>query len=515
MDKKNAISVFMGEPTSIDPCYGSEHDGALVLRFLSDPLIDFTPDTGEAKPAAAKSWQVEDDGYTIRLFLRENVFFHHGRNVTAEDYIYSWNRLVSPSQNSELSYHLSSIKGFDEVRSGISNQMSGLKAIGTFELLVSMSEPFAEVPALFGHHCIAAVPKELVESNPEKFKDNVISTGPYMLAEPWAHNKYVRLKRFDKYYEGNEAFIDGGKGYLDEIEFRIYEDINDAYSDWKEGKLDITKVPPTCLNEAMSYGDNFRSTQCALMQYIGFPNNIPPFNNKLVRQAIALGTKRKNIIDKVFSGTRPLATSIIPPNIKSNHEEDINNNENILLCEPDVDKALNLLEQAGMKLPLKVPFYYNSGLGHESWINEIKQQLAQIKIELDLKPLPWGGFLNKLQNGIDGMFRMTWAIDCPSPDNVLFSLFHSNSIGMDNFSNFSDVKFDATLKEARSILDTEQRMLKYQEAENIIINQLPILPLWYGIQYHMVSLNRFEFLGNRVIDIFGEPVLRHVKMRID
>lgn len=230
----NKISVFIGELTSIDPCFRSEHDGALILRFLSEPLIDFTPDTGQAFPAAAESWKLENKGLVVRLFLRHGVSFHHGREVVAEDYVYSWNRLVHPEQNSELAYHLSKIEGFEDVRSGKTDHMSGLEVVGPYELTVRLTEPFAEVPALFGHHCTAAVPRELVEANPEQFRNHVVSTGPYMLAEPWAH---VRLKRFDGYYGANGAFLDGGSGYVEEIEFRIYEDLNDAYTDWKEGKL--------------------------------------------------------------------------------------------------------------------------------------------------------------------------------------------------------------------------------------------------------------------------------------
>lgn len=240
-------------------------------------------------------------------------------------------------------------------------------------------------------------------------------------------------------------------------------------------------------------------------------NDLPPFDNVLVRQAIALGIDRQNIIDNVFAGTRPLATGVLPPMVRPEFRTNISD---ILSQETNVDRARELLKQAGVSLPLKIPFYYNEGLGHETWVREVKHQLVNnLHIELELRPLPWGQFLDKLQNGIDGMFRMTWAIDCPSPDNVLFPLFHSNSIGMDNFSSFNNAIFDNTLMEARAMLDIDQRKLKYQEAENIILEQMPILPLWYGIQYHVVAKERFEFTGNRVVDIFGEPVLRHVKAK--
>lgn len=505
------IRVFIGEPTSIDPCRGSEHDGALVLRFLCDPLIDFTPDTGKPMPAAAESWQIEDDGRTVRFFLRKGVRFHHGREVLAEDYVYSWNRLVSPQTDSELAYHLSRIVGFESVRAGIAKSLEGVQAVGTHELVVRMTEPFADIPALFGHHATAPVPREIVEKDPDAFREMPVSNGPYQLAEPWAHNRYILLKRFLGYYANNQAFEAGGRGFVEEIEFRIYEELEDAYLDWKQGKLDITKVPPARIHEAMKLGEKFRATPCALLQYLGFPTHMAPFNQLIVRQAIALGLDRQSIIDKAFAGTRPVATGILPPAIGAAFQKDMSP----LLSGPaDPEKARYLLRKAGLPRPFRVPFYYNGGLGHDFWVREVQTQfLENLGIELDLRPLPWANFLDRLQKGIDGLFRMTWAIDCPSPDNVLFPLFHSDSIGSDNFSRFSNQEFDEKIKEARGTLDTEKRIRLYQEAERIVLEHMPILPLWFGVQYHVVALDRIKFLGSTVVDIFGEPVLRHAQIR--
>ncbi|MCM3185918.1 ABC-type oligopeptide transport system substrate-binding subunit [Priestia megaterium] len=507
---ENNVSVFIGEPTSIDPCFGSEHDGALILRFLCDPLIDFDPKTGGPRPAAAKSWSIEESGRTIRFFLREGVFFHHGREVVAEDYVYSWNRLASPTQNSELAYHLSKIEGFKEFRDGKKDYLTGIRAVNNYELEIKLLEPFTEVHALFGHHATAPVPKEIVEKDPARFKEMPISNGPYKISEPWNHNKNINMEKFDKYYGENEAFIDGGKSYIDSIEFRIYEELDDAYKDWCNGKLDITKVPPSRISEALKWDENFRKTSCALIKYLGFPTNLPPFDNVNVRKAIAIGLDRQKIIENIFAGTGPIATGILPPAIGEAYQS---NPSSILTQPSNIKLAQDMLRKEGIKEVLKVPFYYNAGLGHESWVKEVKEQLREnLDIELELRPLEWGEFLTKLQNGIDGMFRMTWAIDCPSPDNILFPLFHSNSIGSDNFSLYQNKLFDQELSIARATLDHKERIDRYRRAETIVLDDMPIIPLWFGIQYHVVNLDRLKFKGNSVVDIFGEPVLRHAQI---
>lgn len=508
---QSKISVFIGEPKSIDPCHGSEHDGALILRFLCDPLVDFTPDTGVPRPAAAESWTLDDDGMGVRFFLRRGVRFHHGREITAEDYVYSLDRAASPAQDSGLAYHLSKIAGFAEVRSGAAGHLAGVRAAGPYELAIRLTEPFSEVPALFGHRVTAPVPRELAEGDPQRFREMPVSNGPYRMKEPWAHDEAVRLIRFDGYYAHNDAFVQGGAGVVDELEFRIYGELERAYQDWREGSLDVTKVPPVRIGEAMAFGERFRRTPCALMQYLGFPTRTAPFDDVRVRHAVALALDRQAIIDSAFFGTRPIATGVLPPAIGPAHRPGASA---LLSAPPDVERARRLLREAGVPETFTVPFYFNAGLGHEAWVQQVREQLAErLGIELDLRPLAWTEFLAYLKRGVDGMFRMTWAIDYPSPDNFLFPLFHTDAIGSDNFSFFSDERFDALLSRARATVDPEARIAAYQEAERVACEAMPILPLWFGVQYHVVALDRFEFVGPAVVDIFGEPVLRHARPR--
>lgn len=503
-DRPSTARVFIGEPSSIDPCNGFEHDGALLLRFLADPLVDFDPASGAPRAAAAERWQVSEDGTRIDFQLRADVRFHHGRGVTADDYVYSLSRLVRPETGSKLAYHLAMVEGFQDVRGGRSDVLSGVIAVSPLELRVLLAQPFHEIANVFGHRATAAVPKELVEQDPEKFRVHPVSTGPYRVAEPWRPGVGLVLERSEVYYGTNEAFADGGAGHLERLDFRIYEELNDAYRDWHAGALDVVKVPPANIPDALPLGDRFRRTPCALMQYLGFPTTVPPFDNPAVRRAVAMAVDRQSLIDSAFSGTRPLAQRILPPAL-------VGADADFTGVKYDPVGARKLLDDLGVE-PVVTDFAFNAGLGHDGWVTELVHQLnTALGWTVTPRPMVWPDFLQWVGSA-DTLFRMTWAIDYPSIDNFMYPLFHSASIGDDNFTGYAEPEVDALIDAARATADEDKRRQLYEDVEARVCTDLPLLPLWFGVQYHLVDLNRFEVDGP-VVDLFGEPLLRGFRER--
>ncbi|MFH9402225.1 ABC transporter substrate-binding protein [Streptomyces sp. NPDC017638] len=504
-DTSTRVRVFIGEPSSIDPCNGFEHDGALLLRFLADPLVDYDPGTGEPRPAAAERWEVTEDGTQVDFHLRPGVRFHHGREVTAADYVYSLSRVARPETGSKLAYHLACVQGYEEVRSGAARTLSGVTAIGPRRLRVRLVHPFHEIPAVFGHRVTAAVPAELAEGDPDAFRVAPVSTGPYRVAEPWVTGQGIVLERFDEYHARNRAFPDGGAGTLDRLEFRIYEELEDAYQDWHRGELDVVKVPPARIPDALPLGERFRRTPCALMQYVGFPVDTPPFDNPVVRRAAAMAVDRQAIIDSAFSGTRPIARRVLPPALRGDDDADLT----AIRYDPAAARAL--LDAHGIE-PVTTDFTYNAGLGHDGWVSTLVGQLNEnLGWNVTPRPMAWPEFLEWLGRA-DTMFRMTWAIDYPSVDNFLYPLFHSASISDDNFTRYRDAGVDALIEKARATADAAERRALYAEAEAKACQDLPLIPLWFGVQYHLVNLDGFEVDGP-VVDMFGEPVLRMFRRR--
>lgn len=498
------IRVFIGEPSSIDPSNGFEHDGALLLRFLCDPLVDFDIITGEPRPAAASSWVVSPDGMEVLFKLRPEVRFHNGRSVIASDYEYSFARLVRPETGSKLSYQLMCVRGYEDVRSGRSDRLSGVESVDPHTLRIRLSYPFHEVPAVFGHRATSAVPYEVIEADPDGFRVRPVSTGPYKILDSWEAGRGLTLERVPEYYGKNTAFPDGGSGYVDRLTFCIYDELEEAYQDWHEGRLDVVKVPPARLPEVGDLGNKFRQTPCALMQYLGFPTQVFPFDDPLVRRAVALAIDRQKIIDESFLGLRPLAHRVLPPPLGSMDED-------LLSIQYDPDAARDLISKAGIG-PVKTTFAYNAGLGHDGWVTSIIDQINDVLgWQISAKPMEWTEFLRWVPQA-DTLFRMTWAIDYPSTDNVLYPLFHSSSVGSDNFTGYQSATVDSLIADARATADVEVRALIYREVESLICKDLPLIPLWFGVQYNLVNLDKFDVSGP-IIDVFGEPSLRSFRSK--
>lgn len=285
--------------------------------------------------------------------LRPDVRFHHGRIVTAEDYVYSLSRVVRPETGSKLAYNLAMIDDYEDTRAGRADTLHGVRALAPDLLEVRLTEPFHEITAVFGHRVTAPVPAELVEADPEEFRVRPVSTGPYRIAEPWQEGKGLVLKRFDSYYGQNAAYPDGGGGHVDRIDMAVYDEVDDGYTDWQRGKLQITKVPPAQLGDAFRFDERFRRTPCALMQYIGFPTTVAPFDDLRVRQAVAMSIDRQRIIDEVFHGTRPIADRILPPAIARG-----NGGDNLINIDYSPERARQLLTEAGVGTDLEFDFCF-------------------------------------------------------------------------------------------------------------------------------------------------------------
>lgn len=504
---RRPLRIFIGEPSTIDPACAFEHDGTLIMRFLADPLVDFEPATGALRPAAARNWRVDSDGRRVVFTLRDDVYFHHGRPVTARDYVYSLSRAVNPRTGSKLAYNLAMIQGYDDVRSGATTTLRGVSALDDTQLEVRLTEPFHEIAAVFGHRMTSAVPPELTSDPSPSFAAAPVSTGPYRVVRPWQPGVGLVLERFDGYYGHNKAHSGGGNGHVDRLEFLIYEDIDDAFASWLNGGLDITKVPPARIAEASGLGDRFRKTPCALMQYIGLPTEVPPFDDPRIRRAIAMSIDRQLIIDKIFFGTRPIAQRIVPPILA---EDDAD----LTFVRHDPVEARRLLREAGVTRPITTSFRYNAGLGHDEWVDMVVASINDVLgWSVTAKPMEWRDFLVWLRNA-DEPFRMTWAIDYPSVDNFLYPLLHSSSIGDDNLTRYRSADFDSHLKKARATSSAVERESEYAKAEKLACGDLPLIPLWFGVQYHAID-NRELTPPDVPVDIFGEPVLRDFRFRRD
>ena len=232
--KGGTLSFYIGEPAVIDPIDGQESEGIQVINQVFDSLVDFDPLTSKIAPAAAESWKPNADATVWTFKLRKGAKFQNGREVVAGDFKYAWERIAQGKNASTISYHLSSIKGFDEMQADTATELSGVKVVDDQTLEVTLQYPFADFEYVVGHPALAPVPKEEVEKDPKAFLEKPIGNGPFMMTEPWAHQQGIKLKAFADYY--------GDKPYLDGIDFQIFKDTNTEFMEFKAGNLDFSII---------------------------------------------------------------------------------------------------------------------------------------------------------------------------------------------------------------------------------------------------------------------------------
>ncbi len=478
MQMGGTFNFYIAEPAFIDPYNLQESEGTQVGQAVFDSLVAFDPLTSEVVPAAAESWEPNADASVWTFNLVPGATFHDGSPVTAADFKYAWERICNPENESEISYHLAAVMGFDEMQAGDATELSGVKAIDDTTLEVTLQYPFADFAYVVGHPALAPVPMAAVEADPAGFSDMPIGNGPFMMSEPWNHDQYIKLVKYDDYY-GDEPNIDG-------IDFKIFTDQDTAFLEFQAGNVDFVPIPTGQIQSTVDeYGESpdgysvNPGEQVSLggeqaIYYLLMNNIDPVLKDPKIREALSLAINRQAICDTVFEGTRVPASSIVPPGIVGQTEGDWQ------YAKYDVEEAKTILADAGYPdgegLPT-IKLEYNTGSGHEDILQLVQNDLKAIGVESELVGTEWAQYLDKLSEKTYQVGRLGWIADYPIMDNFLYPLFLSSSA--DNYSNFSDSAVDTKLSEARQTIDEAGRLALYQEISKAVGDQASVIPMFY------------------------------------
>jgi oligopeptide transport system substrate-binding protein len=481
-----------GEPDHIDPALSSTVQGSQPGQLLFDGLTETDYKTGELKPMVAQEWSSNNGDLTTWTFkLRPNVTFSNGDPVLPSDFKYGWERVVSKSMASEVAYHLTDnarIKGAKEMLEGTATELTGVKADDANRTLtVELEAPLGIFPTMASHLVFSPINKRTASQLPDQTQYEqglMIGNGPYEMAEPWAHDRYIKLARNDTYWGG----INNHKAYIDTIEFRISKDINAGYTEFESGAGQTGYIPPGRNAEARArYGDNISDRPILGVYYWQFNMRDPvvggPGNLKL-RQAITSAIDKKAIVDTVYSGTRRVATGFTPPGIPG-YKEGL-----ARIPDRDLAGARRLLSEweresgntAASLPPIKLNF--GAGAGHEPVATSIQANIQDIGIKSELDPRDSTTYFSQMRRGEGQFLRAGWFWDYVAYDNGMFPIFDSRAIGGDNMSFYENPRFDAAIDEARREADQSRAATTYQSAEDMVLNQdTVVVPLnWYAGQ---------------------------------
>ena len=451
-------------PSTFDPAKIRDIYALSVTQQIYDGLVDFDP-TLTIRPALAQSWRASRDWREWIFTLRRGVKFHHGREVTSDDVVFTLTRILDPRTKSGAADLFEVIAGARAFREGRAKTVGGLEATDRYTVRIRLeaSIPLVSIIAI-GHAKI--IPREAVERDGDKFGTHPIGTGPF---------KFLSWEGQEIVLEANHDYSQG-RPYLDRVVYRIFqgEQFDLMLKEFETGRLEDSPIPTSERRRVMGRKEyQFLQRPMFGLRFIGFNVRQKPLDNRLVRQAISYAINKDAIIEGIYQNRFVVAHGVLPPGTPGY-------NPNLNTYRYDPQRARTLLAQAGYPKGRGLPvFHFWSSVRPDEAVLEheaIRRDLAAVGISFEVNyNTDWPSFVRMLTEGKTPLFRYSWYADVPDPDNFLFKLFHSQSPR--NYTFYQNPATDALLFQAKSQTELRQRVELYRRAEQMIMEEAPIVPM--------------------------------------
>jgi ABC-type transport system substrate-binding protein len=364
----------------------------------------------------------------------------------------------------------------------------------TFE--VTLSEPFSQFPLVIYYTAFYALPDSCLE-DVVACEESPIGNGPFMMDGNWNHDQNIHVVKYDD-YPGTEPKIDG-------IDFRIYTDINTGYTDLQAGNLDVMDtVPPEQIEAAQTDPNvNFIEGPSSVYTYVGFPTYQEPFDDVNMRRAISMAIDRQSIVDAIRIGDAP-ADSFVAPVIAGYREGACGD-----ACTYNPEEAKRLFDQAG-GYDGTLTLWFNSGAGHEEWMEAVSNQLREnLGIQdVQFESLDFAQYLPRLEElQVTGPFRLGWSMDYPAMQNYLENLLYTDASS--NYTGWSNEEFDSLIDQGNAAETIEEGIEFYQQAEDIAAEELPQAPMFFDrlAAAHSNRVDSVEFNTQEDVNFFTIEVV--------
>jgi oligopeptide transport system substrate-binding protein len=456
------------EPPSLDWSLATDGVSFNVIANLMVGLTEFNKDLKPA-PVLARSWEVADGGKRIIFHLRDDALWSDGQKVRAQDFEYSWKRLLNPKTASEYAYILFDIINAREYNEnkGTDAAEVGVKAIDDVTLEVKLRHPASYFLSLTTFEVTFPQRQDIIEKFQSRWTDpeHIVTNGPFTLVS-WKHENEIQLRANTKYFLGRPV--------MDRVTMFMVNEKTTAVAMYEQGQLDFidNRSIPILEKKRVAKQRGFRNVPQLRGYYYGFATDRPPFNDPRVRKAFAMAIDRETF-PKILQGGEKPASSWIPPGMLA-HNAKIGVNFN-------PPEARRLLREAGYSDGKSFPqivLAYNTEEDHKL-VAEAVQSMWQrnLGILVSLDNQEWKVYLKKLQNDPPHVFRLGWGADYPDPDNFM-KLFTANS--GNNNTRWKNPRYDELLESAARELDIKKRVKLYDEAQKILVEtDLPIVPLFW------------------------------------
>jgi len=473
--KGGIITANGSEPQNpLIPTNTNEVGGGKILDSIFAGLVYYAAD-GSAHNDLAESIETEDaTTYTIKI--RKDAKFADGTPVKAENFVKAWNYGADVANEQLSSYFFEDIEGFSYEESVA--ELPGLKVVDDNTFTVTLNKAASDFPLRLGYSAFYPLPDVAFEDM-EAFGQNPVGNGPYKLADEkaWEHDVQIKLVKNDEYNGPREVKNDG-------LTIVFYASQDAAYADLQGGNLDVLDaVPDSALATFKDdLGDRAVNQPAAIFQSFTVPARLAHFDGeegKLRRAAISMAIDRAEITDVIFDGTRTPASDFTSPVIDG--WSDSLQGAEVLEFNPE--KAKELWAQADAISPWSGVFEiaYNADGGHQGWVDAVTNSIKNT-LGIDAAGRPYPTFAEArteiTNRTIQTAFRTGWQADYPGLFNFLGPIYATNAGSNDG--DYSSPEFDELLQKGSVETDAAKANEYYQQAQEILLKDLPATPLWYS-----------------------------------
>ncbi|MEO7348427.1 MAG: ABC transporter substrate-binding protein [Terrimesophilobacter sp.] len=473
-DPTAIITANSSEPQNpLIPTNTNEVGGGKILDAMFAGLIYYDKD-GAAHNDVADSITT-DDNITFTVKIKPGLKFTNGDPVDAESFVTAWKYGALASNAQLSSYFFEDIEGFsyDE-----DTDLTGLNVVDDTTFTIKLTSALADFPLRLGYSAFYPLPKS-AWADVAAFGENPSGNGPYMFAndKAWQHDVQIDLV-VNPDYDGPRKATNGG------ITFTFYQSQDSAYADLLSGNLDVLDAIPNSAFATFQsdLGDRAVNQPAAIFQSFTIPSRLAHFSGEegnLRRKAISMAINREEITTVIFEGTRTPASDFSSPVIDG--WTDKLKGAEVLAYNPD--EAKKLWAEADAIAPWTGQFQiaYNADGGHQAWVDAVLNSVKNT-LGIDAVGAPYPTFKEArtliTKREIQTPFRTGWQADYPGLFNFLGPLYATNAGSNDG--DYSNPEFDALLKKGSTASDLKEANADFQKAQEILLQDLPVLPLWYS-----------------------------------
>lgn len=461
------------DPTTLDPALVGDVTSAFVISQLFSGLVRLDSNL-EVQPDLAETWQVSDDGRTYTFILRENARFADGTPITSEDVRYSLERATDPNLSPYMpaASYLSDIVGVREKLAGEASGVIGLQVIDQRTVAITIDSPKSYFLAKLVHPTSYVVDRRAVEAGGDTWTEQPNGSGAFEI-EQWDHNQSLVLRRNVNYYRDLAR--------LDRVTLLMGASASNSLVLYEQGRIDLTNVYADSLarvqDESNPLSRELVSVPQLSITYIGMNVTIPPFDDPKVRQAFALLIDRERLAHVTMGDSVQAARGILPPGMPGY-------NPNLPAPVANIEQAEQLLKESKYGGAENLPPIVAYG----DWVGVLRSVVEESGLDITIEVRGFenfGEYLTAMQDGTLPIYGTGWIADYPDPENFLDLLFRTGS--NQNHSLYSNPKVDDLLNQAAVEKNEDARWKLYQQAEQIILDDAPVIPIYHDVDHLLVK----------------------------